>query len=272
MTAAVRFAMADPARQELRGDPAYPTGDGRPMAETDWHRDLMADLIAALSGWYSGQQVYVSGNLLLFYEPGNKRRHVSPDVLVTKGIDPGKRLNYILWQEGKPPDVVIELTSKSTRHEDLKHKFLIYQDKIRVPEYFLFDPLGHYLQPRVQGYRLQRGKYSVIRPVRGRMVSKELGLVLEPEATSLRLIDDSTGEPLLFPREQAQRAREQAERAREQAERAREQAERAREQTERAREQTEAAREQAKAERVGRAKAEEELVRLRQELARLRNK
>jgi hypothetical protein len=63
----------------MLGNPDYPTTDGKPMAETDWHRDLMLDLIETLKIWYEDQQrVYVSGNLLLFYVRGNKRRHISP--------------------------------------------------------------------------------------------------------------------------------------------------------------------------------------------------
>src|SRR5207248_5197585 len=59
----------------------YPTSDGRPIAETDWHRDLMTAVIAMLQMWYAkARRVYVSANLLLYYVPGNKRKHVSPDV------------------------------------------------------------------------------------------------------------------------------------------------------------------------------------------------
>ena len=64
----------------------YPTSDGRPMAETDLHRDVMFDLIETLKERFAADPLtYVSGNILLFYEPGNKRRHVSPDVLVVLG-------------------------------------------------------------------------------------------------------------------------------------------------------------------------------------------
>src|SRR4051812_30718202 len=88
------------------GDPTYPTSDGKPMAETDWHRILMLDLIGTLKRFFAAEPTtYVSGNLLLFYEEGNKRRHVSPDVFVVKNVRPGKRLNYIVWQEGKTPDL-----------------------------------------------------------------------------------------------------------------------------------------------------------------------
>jgi hypothetical protein len=63
----------------------YPTSDGKPMAETDRHRDLMQDLIQTLQEFFaSSPRVYVSGNLLLFYERGNRRRYVSPDVLAQR--------------------------------------------------------------------------------------------------------------------------------------------------------------------------------------------
>jgi Uncharacterized protein conserved in cyanobacteria len=181
----------------LFGDPTYPTRDGRPMGETDLHRRIMFDLINRLERHYTGQEVYVSGNLLLFYEQGNKRRHVSPDVLVTKGLQPGLRLNYILWQEGLPPNIVIEVTSKTTRKEDLEKKFKIYQNTIRVAEYFLFDPYGDYLDPPLQGHRLKRGRYVPIAPLRdGRLHSEQLGIDLVPEYQSLALVDRKTGERL----------------------------------------------------------------------------
>ena len=65
----------------------YPTSDGKPMAETDTHRDLMTALIETLKAFYAAEPlVYVSGNLLLCYEEGNRRRHVSPDVFVVRGV------------------------------------------------------------------------------------------------------------------------------------------------------------------------------------------
>jgi Uma2 family endonuclease len=102
----------------------YPTSDGRPVAETDDHRELMVALIKALQAYYANDpMVYVSGNLLLFYEQGNRRSHVSPDVFVVKGVAKHRRDNYLMWEEGKGPDFVIELTSSSTRDEDIEDKF-----------------------------------------------------------------------------------------------------------------------------------------------------
>src|SRR5438270_11261249 len=106
------------------GNPTYPTTDGKPMAETDLHRMLMSDLIATLDAHFvDDPMTYVSGNLLVFYEPGNRRRHVSPDVFLVRGVEKKPRLNYLIWEErGHAPDVVIELTSASTRREDVDKK------------------------------------------------------------------------------------------------------------------------------------------------------
>jgi len=193
----------------------YPTSDGKPLAETDWHRDLMIALIQTLKLWYATRRrVYVSGNLLLFYEEGNRRRHVAPDVFVVKGVAGHERPNYLLWQEGKGPDLVIELTSSSTRREDMETKYRPYQDTLRVKEYFLFDPLSDYLQPPLQGYRLRGGRYQPIHGVAGRLPSQVLGLHLEQCGRDLRLYDPAKNQWLPTPLEMAaaaEAARQQVE-------------------------------------------------------------
>ena len=258
--------IAPPRRENI----VYPTSDGRPMGETDLHRSIMVDAIESLKLYYAGQQVYVSGNILLLYQPGNRRRHVSPDVLVVKGQDPHARENYLLWEEGQPPQVVIEVTSESTREEDLYDKFEIYRDRIRVPEYFLFDPRDEYLQPSLQGYRLKGHHYQVIEPVSGRLPSRELGLHLERHDRQLRFYDPATGVWIPTSAESREAALAQSR----EAEARREQAEAERRQAEAERRQAQAQREQAEAElRQMETKwqvAEAEVEQLRQELQRLR--
>ena len=58
---------------------------------------------------------------------------------------------YFTGEEGKGSDVVIELTSSSTRDEDVKDESVLYERTLRVSEYFLFDPLGDYLDPPLHG-------------------------------------------------------------------------------------------------------------------------
>jgi Uma2 family endonuclease len=187
-----------------RGRPFYIESDGKPMGETQQHVVNMRYFLESLDAWFaSDPMVYVNGNMFVHYERGNRTRHVSPDVLVVKGIpkEPLRR-NYLVWQEGKPPDLVVEFTSETTREEDLTTKRGIYQDILRVAEYFLFDPFEEYLHPRLQGYRLKAGQYRPIRPVRGRLASQVLGLHLEPSGDLLRLYNPAAGRWLPTPPEE----------------------------------------------------------------------
>jgi Uma2 family endonuclease len=208
-------------KQTAAVEVAYPTSDGRPMGETDLHRNVMNLTIETLKMHFAGQQVYVSGNILLYYRPGNKRRHVSPDVLLTRGLEPRDRDCYLLWEEGRAPNVVIEVTSESTRDEDLEDKMEVYRDEVKVAEYFLFDPRSEYLDPALQGYRLSRGRYEPIAPVGGRLPSEELGLQLESDGNRLRFYDPAGQCWLPTPQEahrEALAALQQSEAVRRQAE------------------------------------------------------
>jgi Uma2 family endonuclease len=225
--------MSTAQRSQAQVPIEYPTSDGKPMAETDIHRDDMIDLIATLRDRFAADPlVYVSGNILLFYEEGNKHKHVSPDVLVVRGIPKlPLRDHYLRWKEGRSPDVVIELTSKSTRREDQEEKMALYRDVLGVTEYFLFDPKEEYLKPSMQGYRLtQPGRYEAIAWEAGRLPSVVLGLHLERRGPELRLYDPATGRILPTPqegRQQEAEARQRAEEARQRAEEARQRAEEA---------------------------------------------
>lgn len=172
----------------------YPTSDGKPMAETGIHLEAMIDLIHGLEDHYRDDpRAYARGNMLMLYEEGNRRRHVSPDVFVVLGVEKRVRPNYLIWAEGKGPDLVIELTSKSTRKEDVETKFALYRDVLGVEEYILFDPLGDYLKPPLRGYRLDGGEYRPIEPVDGRLPSRVTGLHFEAAGRRLRLFDPARG-------------------------------------------------------------------------------
>ncbi len=256
--------MASVTSPFIRPSYGYPTTDGKPMAETDQHRKLMVDLIETLDTFFrEDPNVYVSGNLILCYIPGNRRRHLSPDVFFVRGVPKGDRFNYMTWIEGKGPDLVIELTSSSTRRADTNTKFVLYRDTLRVPEYFLFDPLGDYLVPRLQGYQLHENQYLPIEPLNDRLPSVALGLHLEGVGDVLRLWDPATETRLPTTGERAAEA-EAARLAEEQRRRrAEEQAQRGKQQTRQAKEEARQAKEEAR-------QAKDELERLRRELDDLR--
>ena len=222
----------------------YPESDGKPMAETDTHIKLLIYLREALADYFRDDpNVYVAGNLFVYYQEGDPSRVVAPDVFVVKGVPKRDRRIYQVWKEDKGPDVVFELTSRSTQREDLGPKKGIYE-MLGVEEYFIFDPLGEYLEPRLVGFRLAEWGY---RRIEGEepLMSRVLGLELRVEGEMLRLVDPATGEGLLTPLEAQEARRMEAEARRRAEQRAAEEAE-------------------------ARRRAEAELERLRAELAHLR--
>jgi len=197
--------------QQRRARPVvYPSSDGKPMGESDLHRDEMNRLITTLQDAYAERpDVYVSGNLLLYCEKGNPRRLVVPDVFVVFGIPKGRRETYLLWEEGEPPAFVIEVTSRTTRREDLGRKRDLYA-RLGVREYVLYDPRFpglQYLVPPLQANRLMAGEYRPI-PAEddGSFVSDALGLRLRLIDSQLVLFDTATGARLLSPVERAEAA------------------------------------------------------------------
>lgn len=193
----------------LSRDVFYPESDGKPMAETEEHQEEMIYLVEALKTHFrAASDVYVGSNMFLYYVEGNPRRVVAPDLFVVRGVPKlPKRRVYKLWQEGKPPCLIVEVTSDSTRDEDLVTKRECYE-RMRVEEYVLFDPFGDYLEPRLQGHRLVKGRYqqAPLEPD-GALLSQTTGLLFRVEGERLRLFDTATGQPFLRNEETLDRLR-----------------------------------------------------------------
>jgi Uma2 family endonuclease len=211
----------------------YPESDGQPMTESDPTRDYLIYAVEVLRQYFqSRQQVYVSGNLFIYYREGDPKAVVSPDVFVIFGVSKRQRRSYKTWQEGgKLPSFILEITSRTTRQQDETEKPALYA-QLGVQEYFQYDPTGDYLNPQLKGYRLQQGVYEPIAPptpietggvLRSEVLGLDLRLVdpgfaataapgLMPVAKALRFFDPQTGEKLLNYAE-AEQARQQAEQA-----------------------------------------------------------
>ena len=199
----------------------YPCSDGQPMAETQIHGECMMYVTAALRRWFEKHgraDVHVGSNNFLYYERGNPRAVVAPDVYVVVGAPAHLRDTYLLWNEPKGPDFVLEVTSASTRRVDERRKRGVYA-ALGVSEYFLYDPRAEYLVPPLQGFRLHDGQYRALPAVtvlsnRGVAVTSEvLGLELrdEREARMVRLHNRATGEDLPTYGEAERTSREEAE-------------------------------------------------------------
>jgi Uma2 family endonuclease len=183
-----------PLEQEIE----YPTSDGQPMAETTLHRVVMSDVIGGLERLYADTaDVWVGGNLFLYYEKGKPEKSVSPDVLLARGVGKSNRDIYLLWDE-TVPSLVFEITSRKTRREDTRTKKDLYE-RLGVAELVLFDPYGEYLNPRLQGFRLDRGRYQPIPENRdGSLDLQTAGVTARPEGERLRLVITASGEKLLW--------------------------------------------------------------------------
>ena len=203
----------------------YPDSDGLPMAENESQFWPVLYAGAALDRYFQARDdVYVVGNLLLYYEEGNPRagdfgKSVSPDLMVVLGAPKHIRSSYRLWEEPKAPDFVLEIASESTYRVDQVEKRAIYAG-IGVSEYWQVDPAGAYLRPPLQGFRLVAGRYEPVANSEGAdgvltARSDVLGLELNlnpatPLRDVFRFYDPVRGEPLRSLRDEAQ-AREEAE-------------------------------------------------------------
>lgn len=214
----------------------YPKPNGEPIAESDATRDYLVYGVEALKRYFQDRQdVYVSGNLWLCYKQDVPSAAVCPDVLVIFGVENRKRQSYKVWEEnGKTPDLVLEVTSKKTYRQDEGEKRDIYAE-MGVREYFQYDPTGDYLTPPLKGRRKGRSGYKIIIPKRlgdGTIVLRSVVLGLEmrllPDG-QLRFFDPETGEYLRThseERERGDREKERADREREEALRERARADR----------------------------------------------
>lgn len=232
-----------------------PSDDGEPM-ETERHIKQMDLLIKTLEPWLATRQDgYVGGNMFVYYSAQQWRHQdfKGPDVFVALEVPPGERKSWVSWQEGKTPDVVIELLSDSTAKYDKTKKKHLYQTQLKVAEYFWYDPFN---SDDFKGFQLVGGVYQEL-PLEAQqyLVSHQLGLTLIRWLGTYRGVETTwlrwatlAGELLLLPEEtQLQRANAEAQRADTEAQRANVEAQRANVEAQRAHQEAQA-RQQAEAE------------------------
>jgi Uma2 family endonuclease len=186
------------------GEVEYPESDGMPMGETELHQDWMLRIRDILRLRYHGQRVYVASNLLVYYEEGEPSKYVVPDDFVVKDCDPHRRRTFKIWEERRVPDVVFEVTSRSSRHEYEGHKPQVY-GRLGVKEYFLYDPTSEYLRPPLQGFRLVQGDYTrMTADDSGALKCDELDITLRLEQGELVIYDGRSGKVLQTAAEAAE--------------------------------------------------------------------
>jgi Uma2 family endonuclease len=203
-----------------------PCDDGVPM-ETQRHKFQMDLLMDTLLSWLEQREDgYVGGNMFVYFSAAQikKQDFKGPDFFAVLGVPKKERKSWVVWEEERAPDVVIELLSESTANQDKIEKKQIYQDKLRVNEYFWYDPFN---PEDLAGFVLVDGLYEPIQPnEQGWLISNRLGLALvrwqgDYKGVTAVWIRWATLEGVILPtpQEVAQEAQQKAEEAQQKAER-----------------------------------------------------
>jgi Uma2 family endonuclease len=141
-----------------------PYDDGEPL-ESNWHRlqiDLLGD--ALHQHWQGRTDFFAGGNMFVYYslEQVRTRDYKGPDFFVVTGVNGSyARDSWIAWKEnGRYPDVIVELLSPSTMKQDLGPKKDLYEQVFKTAEYFCVNPEDW----SVQGWRLEHMHYVALQP------------------------------------------------------------------------------------------------------------
>ena len=159
------------------------------MAETPKHQQVMTDCMDVLRSHFRRfVDVYIGGNMMLYYEEGNPRKSISPDVFMVRGLSKKELRTYKTWDQPPTLDFVLEVASPSTYTRDFNEKMEIYAKILRVKEYCIYDPY-HEIDPYFVAFRLVGEAYEEIPFVNARIPFKVLGLELGEHEGVLRLYD-----------------------------------------------------------------------------------
>jgi Uma2 family endonuclease len=182
--------------------------------------------------WRNRSDYFIGANLTIYYsrQQLKTRDFRGPDFFLVKETQKRNRNSWVVWEEnGKYPNLIIELLSDSTARVDRNLKKELYQDNFRTPEYFWFDPKTL----EFMGFRLEKNRYQEIQPnSQGWRWSEELELYLGVDADQLRYFTAS-GQLVPTPQEAAIQEQLQARQAQLQAQQANELARQERERAER---------------------------------------
>ena len=183
----------------------YPSSDDEPMAESEQQYIPMTETVAEMRHWFRDRpDVYVIGDMLVYYRMNRTDIRVAPDIFVVFGVTSRHpRDSWLVWREGKAPDFVMEIASPGTWRRDVYDKRILYA-LLGVREYWRFDPTGLCFTPVLVGEALdpitgQYGPLPVIMDASGvlRGHSPLLGLEFRvEEGLRLRVYDPATGERL----------------------------------------------------------------------------
>ena len=195
----------EPALAPAPKETYYPSSDGKPMADNTWQvRTMLAQYGMLHTRYVNDPNTFVAMALLLYYTEGEPADVVAPDLFVSLGVPKRHRDWYKVWEEGKAPDFVLEVSSDKSAEDNLGRNMEAYA-RIGIPEYCVYDPMGVLHFPRLRLFRLVGGRAGAYERVEGSededgslaVPSESLGLDLRFEDDRLRLWDPATQQYLL---------------------------------------------------------------------------
>ena len=152
-----------------------PTDDGEPL-ESNWHlAEIFALIHSMLWHWRDRKDYFAGGNMFVYFDPNRAkdRNFRGPDFFLVKDVPWGDRPCWIVWEEGRAPNLVVELMSPSTKDMDLTTKYDIYEKMLQTPEYVAYDPATRELK----AWRLKKGKYQPLKAnAEGRIYLEQVDL------------------------------------------------------------------------------------------------
>jgi Uma2 family endonuclease len=131
-----------------------------PEMESSLHYLQAMLLVSCLEWlWRDRDDFFIGANLTVYFsrQQLKNRDFRGPDFFLVKNTQRQPRRSWVVWEEdGKYPDIIIELLSESTANVDRTDKRELYQDRFRTPEYFWFDPESlEFVGLRLVGNRYQ---------------------------------------------------------------------------------------------------------------------
>ena len=195
-------------------DVIFPPSDlysDEPPLETELHLRQIILLFQCLEWlWRDRNDFYAAGNLTIYYSPHQRKSEYfrGPDFFVVLGTDRKTRKSWVVWEEnGKYPNVILEILSQSTANTDREFKKELYQNTFRTPDYFWFDPYTL----EFAGFHLVDGEYQPLEAnQQGHLWSQQLKLYLGIEQEKLRFFTPE-GQLVPTPEEVAEQAEQQIE-------------------------------------------------------------
>lgn len=178
---------------ELKDGVWYLIEDEENMGQGDPHALMAIALFEMLKELLRGLPLArVFHDIFIHWDKARGDGCVAPDLAVFPRMEPRERSAIYLWEEASWPIVVVEVLSKNTKAKDRGEKLRTYQDKLRVPEYFICDPTEG--AQKVWGHRLVDGKYRQIAPDdRDRVWSEELHAWFGPDEGGMLQVWDASG-------------------------------------------------------------------------------